>query len=73
MIKALRCSTCGAAVSGLGATIKYLRGTQSIGLCTTASYLRQTKSAAARNGLGTTMNYLRRATSSAAGSGITIK
>jgi hypothetical protein len=53
---------CGAAGSGPGTTIKYLRCTTSsaagIGLGTTIKYLRQTTSGAAGNGLGTAIKYL---------------
>jgi hypothetical protein len=44
-------------------TIKYLRGTESIGLGTTIKYLRRTTSGAADNGLGTTAKFLRGAAS----------
>jgi hypothetical protein len=54
----LQCSTSGAAVTGLCATIKYLRGAAGIGLGTTIKYLRRTTSAAAGSGLGATNKYL---------------
>jgi hypothetical protein len=57
-IKYLRRSTSGATGSGLGNTIKYLRGALGIGLATTIKYLRRSTSGAAGNGLGTTIKYL---------------
>jgi hypothetical protein len=60
----------GAAATGLGTTIKYLRrltsGEAGNGLCTTIKYLRS----GAGIGLGTTINYLRRTTSAVAGSSL---
>jgi hypothetical protein len=66
--------------TGLGTTIKYLRGAVGIGLGTTVKHLRRSTSGAAGSGrytaikylhgaagfgLGTTINYLRRTTSAA--------
>jgi hypothetical protein len=52
--------------TGLGTTIKCLRGAAGIGLGTTAKYLR----GGAGNDPGTTVKYLRRTTSAAASSGL---
>jgi hypothetical protein len=57
-IKYLRCSTSGAAGSGLWTTTNYLRGAAGIGQGTTMKHLRRTTSAAAGSGLGTTIKYL---------------
>jgi predicted TIM-barrel enzyme len=54
----LRRTNIDAAGSGLGTTIKYLRGAASVGLSTTIKYLRRSTSATAGNGLGSTIKYL---------------
>jgi hypothetical protein len=61
MIKYLRRTPSGAAGSGLGTAINYLRGTASIGLGTEIKYLR----GAAGISLGTTANHLRASRASA--------
>ena len=59
-------TTSGAAGNGLYITIEYMRGAAVIGLGTTIKHLRRTTSGIAGNRLGATINYLRRTTSAAA-------
>jgi hypothetical protein len=70
-MKSLRRAARGAAGSGLGTAINYLRCTAGNSLGTKIKYLRRTTSGAAGNGLGTPINYLRGAAGS--GLGTTIK
>jgi hypothetical protein len=62
-------TTSGAAGNGLYTTTKYVRGAAVIGLGITIKYLRRTTSAAAKNVLSTTIKYLVNYTRARAASG----